>query len=55
MSSKKPEKKRKSPVRLPDSVPKTGSRPVLPRGVSKTFDRPMQDAARQLGRARKVH
>jgi hypothetical protein len=55
MSRKKPEKPRKSPVRLPESVPKTGGRPELPRGVSKAFGRPMKDAERQLGRSRKVH
>ncbi|WP_421718140.1 hypothetical protein [Algiphilus sp.] len=55
MSRKKPEKKKKSPIRLPESVPKTGGRPDLPRGVSKAIGRPMKDAERQLGRSRKVH
>lgn len=53
MSRKKPEKK--SPIRLPESVPKTGGRPDLPRGISGAIGRPMKDAERQLGRSRKVH
>lgn len=55
MSRKKPEKKSKSLIRLPESVPKTCGRPDLPRGISKAIGGPMKDAERKLGRSRKVH